>query len=281
MNTDECVLYFGNAQEAFDAARQNPRSVAKRSEDGVGFIVTLKKPPALPGTMVGSKNYTNSQDMLKSFICLGKSVREGGLCIGGKEYSEGVVGPWFRPVGRKQNAISQDSFTFNVGDIVTCSVDSHTPVPPQSENYRLSTAASWAFVGKFPLQNISGLLDSPQTLWENGFDCSTKNGVNDRIPESIACTQKNSLYFICITNASIVKKDESFEDIQRIKLRLTFQYNGSDYCLRITDPNFEKLYWNKLEVGESKVIEKCYITVSLALPYNGHCYKVIAGYVPA
>ena len=218
--------------------------------------------------------------MQKRFVCLAKSIRNGALCVAGKEYSNGTVGTWFRPVGREQDAIRDTSCSFNVGDIVTCRVDSRVPALPQSENYRLSLTPSWTTVGEFSPQNLKTLLDFPKTLWQNGANCSSKLGINDRVPESIACELQNSLYFIYITNASIQKEDISYET-QRNRLRLSFQYNESNYSLPVTDPSLSKKYWKKVQVGESETIQKCYITVSLARPYFGYCYKLVAGYVPA
>jgi len=218
--------------------------------------------------------------MLKNFVCLAKSIRNGGVCIAGKEYSHGVVGPWFRPVGRKQDALSSNSCSFNVGDIVSCRVNSHTPTLPQYENYKLSPEPSWSFVDALPHSSIERFLDSPQTLWATGSGCSSTHGTNDRVPEFIARSMKNSLYFVPITNAQIVKKDESF-DCQRSKLRLVFQYHGANYSLPVTTPNLSNRYWSKLQIGESDIIKKCYITISLTMPFYGHCYKLVAGYVPA
>lgn len=219
--------------------------------------------------------------MEKKFVCLAKSAREGGLCIAGKEILvDGRVGNWFRPVGRVEESLPTRDCTFNIGHVVTCEVSEHAPTPTQSENHKVAHQPNWQIVSGFPKQSVTSLVDSPSSLWSTGFDCSSRNGVNDKVSQVTASTSGNSLYFIRIDGGTITKKDESFEESQRAKIRLTFSYNNETYSLAVTDPALSGQYWNRLQVGESTEIGPCYITVSLAQPFNGYCYKLVAGYVP-
>ena len=218
--------------------------------------------------------------MLKQFVCLAKSARERGLCIAGKEIlANGRIGNWFRPIGSTEEALPARDCTFSIGHIVTCEVSEHTPSPTQSENHKVAPQPKWQTVGGFPKQKIASLVDSPLSLWDTGFGCSSRHGENDKVSQVAASISGNSLYFIRIAGGTLTKKDESFEENQRAKIRLTFSYNDETYSFAVTDPAFSGLHWNNLQIGESIEIAPCYITVSLAQPFNGYCYKLVAGYV--
>lgn len=217
--------------------------------------------------------------MQKKFVCLAKSARDGGFCIAGKEIDKnGNIGDWFRPVGRDVESLSASDCTFDIGHIVTCKVSNHAPSSTQSENYKIAQQPNWQTVAIFPKPNIASLLDSPQSLWSTDFDSSSYHGVNDKVSQASATG--NSLYFIKIAGGTITKQDQSYEGKQSIKLRLAFSYNDERYSLIVTCPDLSDNYWNKIQVGESEEIGPCYITVSLAQPFNGYCYKLVAGYAP-
>ena len=216
--------------------------------------------------------------MLKKFVCLAKSAREGGFCIAGKEIlANGGIGNWFRPIGRCEEALSAADCTFNIGHIVTCEVSNHAPSPTQPENYKVAQHPSWRIINNFPVQRIETLLDFPPSLWGTGD--SSYHGANDKIFYEKASQFGNSLYFIKIDRATITKNDESFDGNPRFKIRLTFSYNNVEYCLIVTDPKLSTPYWNRLQGGGSTQIGPCYLTISLAMPYNNYCYKLVAGYV--
>ena len=218
------------------------------------------------------------ESMLKKFVCLAKSVRKGGFCIAGKEIlANGGIGKWFRPIGRSQEALPTAECTFNIGHIVTCEVSDYVSSPTQPENYKVAQHPSWRIINTFPVRQIETLLDFPPTLWSTG--CSSYHGTNDKIFYENASQFGNSLCFIKIDGATITKNDESFDGVSRFKIRLAFNYNNVDYCLIVTDPKLSTPYWNQLQVGASGQIGPSYLTISLAMPYNNYCYKLVAGYV--
>lgn len=219
--------------------------------------------------------------MLKKFVCLAKSAREGGFCIAGKEILDnGSIGNWFRPIGRSEDALPAANCTFNIGNIVTCEVSNHEPSPTQPENYKVALRPNWRILGSFPRRYIDLLVDSPLSLWNTGVDCSSRHGLNDKIPQtSVPARNNNSLYFIKIEEGIVTKMDQSNERLQSIKIRLKFLYKSVDYSLVVTDPTFTSRYWNSLELGESTGIDSCYIAISLGKPFNNYCYKLVAGHV--
>jgi len=69
----------------------------------------------------------------------------------------------------------------------------------------------------------------------------------------------------------------AFGDSKRV-VRARFRHAGSEYALRVTDPEYERAYLAKSngmhELGES------FLTVSLGEPHsNGYAYKLVAAIV--
>ena len=56
-----------------------------------------------------------------------------------------------------------------------------------------------------------------------------------------------------------------------------FQYDGTDYWLRVTDPDYERRYLQRPD-GIYPIGER-FITVSLGEPYLGYAYKLIAAVI--
>ena len=218
--------------------------------------------------------------MLKKFVCLAKSAREGGFCIAGKEIlANGGIGNWFRPIGSSEEALPIADCTFNIGNVVACEVSNHAPSPTQPENYKVALRPNWQVHGVFPKQNINLLVDSPLSLWSTGFNCSSRHGMNDRVSLNTLYRVNNSLYFIRIAGGTVIKKDQSDEERQNTKIRLAFSYKNKDYSLVVTDPAFTDYYWNTLKLGESTEKGSCYLTISLGKQFNNYCYKLDAGHV--
>lgn len=219
--------------------------------------------------------------MEKTFICLAKSVREGNLCIAGKEITDqGKISSWFRPVTDQQNAIPKEDCLFEIGDKVSCDVIKYSPISTQNENYVLSKNPNWTVVEKSYKINYSTLLDSPKQLWENNRNSTY--GINDKSSASSKEVNGNSLYFIKLENAIIIKHSEPFDnEPNRKRLRLIFIYNKVKYSLIVTNTYLSELYWNKLEIDKEEEIGACYLTISLGKEYEktGDCYKLVAGYV--
>lgn len=216
--------------------------------------------------------------MLKKFICLAKSARDGALCIAGKEVSSEGNADWIRPIGREKEALTINNLDFGVGSILSCDVDSHSPTEVQKENFVISEKPNWKNLGTFPKENLVNLLDSPDTLWEVGNNCSSAHGYNDRVAVNSCAITGNSLYFIKIDCAILVKKDQGYDGDSKKRMRIIFEYNGTEYSLVVTCPELSEKYWNELKIDETVKIGPSYITVSLAKPFYGFCYKVVAGH---
>jgi hypothetical protein len=216
----------------------------------------------------------------KTFVCLATSRKQGGYCVAGKEWSNEVSGPWIRPVSEEATGeLSIHDIRLNNGhilqllDIVQVPVKKRAYHHYQKEN--VLTAQGWEWKGKCPAAAVSGFRDDVASLWMNSSHST--NGLNDRIPEDIATKEVvSSLYFIKPQEFCI---DVSEEHDGRKKVRGRFIYKSVSYLLAVTDPDIERLYILK-DVGQYPLaVQDLYLTISLGEPFNGFCYKLIAGII--
>lgn len=220
--------------------------------------------------------------MAKTFICLANSYKLKHRCVAGKEYAEGIIGPWIRPVSNNSGqevTLAQMEYqslkTPSLLDIIT--IETHKPAPKfhQQENHIFNNEYYWTKRGIFPSENLELLVDDIDTLWTNGYD--SYNGVNDRIPTNQAHNLRTSLLFISAENL-VIKIAKEYND--KRKTRASFTHNGSHYTMVITDPVSLKETSNFAE-GDYPQDGEYYLTISLAEDYKGFCYKVIAAIIQA
>ena len=140
--------------------------------------------------------------------------------------------------------------------------------------------------GRATVRTLSGgnFLDNPLVcrihgpaavgpLWVNGH--STYNGLNDKIPLSLASESQNSLrlIYVDLLTLCVFKPGEAFGNHKR-RVQGRFKYDGTEYRLWVTDPIYERAYLARpdgsYEIGES------FLAVSLGEPYKDECYKLIA-----
>ena len=110
----------------------------------------------------------------------------------------------------------------------------------------------------------------------NGYH--TYNGMNDKVPLSLADGLDTSLRLIHINRVtlSVFKPGEAFGNPKR-RVQGRFRHQDTDYRLWVTDPWYERTYLAKKD-GDYEIGE-CYLTVSLGEPHNGACYKLIAAII--
>jgi hypothetical protein len=61
------------------------------------------------------------------------------------------------------------------------------------------------------------------------------------------------------------------------KVRSKFTFGDTEYRLPITDPVIENRFFHE-EMGEYLIDRRdLYLTISIGEPYNGFCYKLVAG----
>ena len=148
-----------------------------------------------------SQDQNHPEDQ-KTFVCLAASRKYGGYCLAGKEWAEGKVGPWLRPVSRQENGeLSPEEIRLDNGDIpqcmdvITIETQGAQEHPYQKENVLIAEERPWTWQCKLPLAALPYLVDDVDDLWQTGFHST--NGVNDRVPEeTLRGANESSIYLI-------------------------------------------------------------------------------------
>jgi ATP-dependent DNA helicase RecQ len=218
-------------------------------------------------------------DKRKTFVVLAASRKYGGYCIAGKEWADGKIGPWVRPVSRRTNGeLTEEEVRMSNKELPVCMdiVEFATLGPArhayQKENFFSVEKRPWIWQWKLPDVALDKLLDFPDSLWLEGF--SSTNGLNDRIPEEIAAKNNgSSLYLIRPDDFMILVTDDLYG---RKKINARFTYRGTPYLLSLTDMMIEREYLMKPQDEYPLDNKNIHITVSLGEPFNGFCYKLVA-----
>ena len=221
---------------------------------------------------------------IKRLVCLANSRKLSGRCIAGKELVDGRPAGWIRPVSaREHEEVSEDERQYGDGsdprvlDIMNVAFLGPRPKGYQQENWLLEPGQCWARTGQATWGHLKRLADPVEALWINGY--STRNGLNDHVPLSLAGAISTSLRFIRVDllKIAVCVPGEAFGDLKR-KVQGHFSHDNTEYRLWVTDPTYERTYLAKpdgnYEIGE------CYLTISLGEPFKDACYKLIAAIIP-
>ena len=216
---------------------------------------------------------------VKRIVCLANSRKLSGRCVAGKELSGGRPIGWIRPVSvRKDEEVSESERQYPDGneprvlDVMDVTLLEPRSKGYQQENWLLDPDRYWVKVGRAAWRDLRQLADPAEPLWINGH--STYNGLNDKIPLSLAGDLNSSLRLVRIDGLtfSVFKPGEAFGNPKR-RVQGRFRHDGTEYRLWVTDPRYERAYLAKpdgdYEIGES------FLTVSLGEPHNQACYKLI------
>ncbi|MCP4107774.1 MAG: AAA family ATPase [Desulfobacteraceae bacterium] len=230
------------------------------------------------------KKYDTNQQgsrLHKQIVCLAASRKYSGYCVAGKELSKNWAGKWVRPVSARETGelqindiIFENRKLPKLLDIITLSLTKHNPHFHQTENYETDETRSWIKKGELSASNLSKLCDNADVLWINGYN--SRNGLNDRIPREMAENDlSSSLLLIRPDNVFISVRQESYDK----RIRAGFDFKNIKYCLSVTDPVFESKYLKK-EPGEYPLATgDLYFCVSIGEPFEGYCYKLVAGII--
>lgn len=162
-------------------------------------------------------------------------------------------------------------------DVVTIGLIEAQPDGYQSENWLLDEQISWEKVDRadwdilLALDELLSAKETPGPLWVNGYRSS--HGLNDEVPEEQLSKFTFSLKLIRVSNLAL----QAHYEWGKRALRAHFEYSGASYALKVTDPVYEESYRAKptgtYELGEA------FLTVSLAEPFKGYAYKVVAAII--
>ncbi len=158
-------------------------------------------------------------------------------------------------------------------DIISVTLDRHIPDTYQSENFMINENGSWLKNGVFALSELSNVCDTPDSLWINGY--SSAGGLNDRMSQEKAETElSSSLLFIRPECLRIIVLEMAL----RKKIRAEFPFQHIPSRLPVTDPAIDSIYLKK-KPGIYPVTEETYCTLSISEPFQGYCYKLVAGII--
>ena len=218
-------------------------------------------------------------------VCLAHSRKLHGRCVAGREWSGTQAGRWIRPVSaRNDREVSEYERQYEDGsdpqvlDVIDVPGLEPQPKDYETENWLLDPKFYWEKVGRLSCFDLPALVDPIAPLWVGGH--STYNGVNDQIPLATTASVTDSLRLLHTERVELVvcRPDEAFGNNKR-RVQGRFTHAGSEYALWVTDPGFERTYLAKLNGAYE--INDCYLTISLGEPFQGACYKLIAGIIPA
>ena len=195
-------------------------------------------------------------------IILANSVKHHQHCVAGKILNNAQ---WIRPVADEYGAeLSHEQAKcqnphgkFNVKPMqkVIIELDRHAPLANQPENYVINNSV-WRQNYRINDIELLKYLETPIDLW----------GIGDRV--SYAQIQSGnvridqSLYLVQVENLNLYRNEYD-------KRRASFFYNGNNYDLAVTDPNFDRLISGEHE-------HKNILCISLGEEFEGNCYKLIA-----
>lgn len=212
---------------------------------------------------------------MESIIILASSYKLGGICLAGKR----LDGRWVRPVpadqayGWREHCLKQ-----RLGHLPAAreriAVPALAPAPQghQPENCLVASGA-WSCEGTSNAQDLLPLIDD-EALWSTGEHSGS--GINDRISLHTALREAGSSLRLVRPEGLRFVKTVSYDG--NLKLRARFSLQGTPYDLCVTDASALKYWLPKLANGHDGLTEAL-LCISLSLPLNGYCYKLVAGVI--
>ena len=220
----------------------------------------------------------------KRIVCLANSRKLSGRCVAGKEMlADGSIGGWVRPVSnRPSEEVSEYERQYEDGsdpvllDVIDIPLIGACPKNHQQENWLLDADYYWEKADSMKWDFLHGLIDNDKLLWVNGY--SSFHGNNDRVVAAVTESLDDSLRLVKVHRLELQVSAPGIDfGNHKRQVQGRFQYNGIDYWLRVTDPKYEREYLRK--PNGIYLIGECFLTISLAEPYRGHAYKLIAAII--
>lgn len=215
----------------------------------------------------------------RRIACLAASLKHGGFCYAGKDIDNGE---WVRPVSDDDTRAISAYYRVvgkgdpaKVGDVLEMDVGDHVPLDFQTENYE-HVKKHWRRLGTFTAEHALELKDEPDSLWGRGR--STHYGVHDELSQAEASDYQFSLCLIEVYDLVVLAIDEGYQKTRK-RIRANFTYNGVEYRLRVTDPEYFDHDFGNHKIGSAL------LCCSLAEPFewddgSKHCSKLVAAILP-
>jgi hypothetical protein len=227
----------------------------------------------------------NSPNFVEKIICLANSRKITGRCVAGKRIHDQS---WCRPISaRPGHEISEIDRRYPNGkmarllDIIEIPCIKKMPKEHQNENVLIDDRFCWEKKGHVSWQEILTLVDQDAELWINGFHAYYNR--NNRVPETLIDQGGGSLRLIHVDKIvlSVEPKAPEFGNMKPI-VRAGFIYQGYEYRLDMTDPEYETICLGK-GVGEYSIapVIVCVSLSELHTNRNGgtFAYKLVTSIV--
>lgn len=209
------------------------------------------------------------------FICLANSLKEGGRCIAGiildKDNHPVLIDgrpKWIRPVCNTEHGEIpiHIAIPFDLMDIIEVDILEPQPVGYQSENVSFNQNTIQK-IGTFNLVELANLCDHRPAIFGNRGKAVSHESIGDL---------NHSLVLIHVNHFNVFTKTQS-DRPGKPQTRISFDYNGANYDLPITDPIFRDHF--ALNKNILSGIPQVYLCVSLGIMWEGWYYKLVAGII--
>ncbi|MGR5130772.1 dual OB domain-containing protein [Vibrio alfacsensis] len=196
-------------------------------------------------------------------VVLANSIKKRHRCVAGKCLE---TKKWIRPVGSplgaELTAIQSSArnpygiYPVKTLQKVNISFKGEFPLEHQPEN-RLVDGSEWQQRYNVSKDELSQFLDNPDSLWGQG------RRVNYGDIQRKWVQVEQSLYLVQVDNLMLYTAESGS------KRKAAFSYNGFDYDLPVTSPNFDDLVYK--QDGLMGIL-----CISLGENFQGNCYKIVA-----
>lgn len=218
-------------------------------------------------------------------LCLANSEKERNRCIAGLDLE---TGDWVRPVSdtedgglHRKHYLTKEGYEPKPLDIIEVPLAEPDPEPHQPENKRIESEC-WKKCGsEIGDREARALLNAVQN--DSKLFSNKKRSIT--FPDDGELDLSHSLTLVRPKNPQfrIRERDNS--------LRANFELNGTKYDLPITDPVWKRKIRSKEILPEMDLHyepataytdenKRPLFTISLSKPYEGTCYKLVAGIIP-
>lgn len=211
-------------------------------------------------------------------VILASSRKNSGICLAGKRLDR-AARSWVRPVstlaGRSWSRRGLQYVAGGVprpGDCLGLPLTDACPEGYQRENVGVRFQP-WERHGSIEAVDLGQFLDWPELIWPLGWH--SIHGSNDRVPVDIALQHcDHSLLFI---RPQVLRFRVSVERSDLV-VRAEFVYRQQRHVLRVTDDDAAARWLGRLADGHDGRSDAL-LCLSLSQPFNGFCYKLVAGVI--
>lgn len=215
--------------------------------------------------------------MKKCFVCLANSYKEKGRCVAGIELDtkgniimEDDKPKWIRPVSAEGHGEIPSDLVSGIDllDIIEMEVTEECPDGHQSENVFFDEE-SLECVGKLSKAKLNKASEDSKYIFGTRYS-SLSEEVIEKLSHSLMLIEIDTFEVLEIPNEQKPKYQ---------KIRLKFSYNGFEYDLPITDPDFLNTYRENPKILNKINSIKLCLSLGVKFTETNRYYKLIAGVI--